>query len=187
QAQARRGPAPRARHRAAVRRTAQGGRRAAGGHLPDLPQDQVRRRHRPHLQLLRHPLLRPLRRQGVPALFQGHLGLHPLPQEAGTAHQDRTVGPQLPAHAAGARSCRPGRVRGPRQASGACPLRGEGQLHGARGASGSHAARARRKPTEDRESSRQRDRRKRRRRRSGTEAAVLFSRPAVSRPPPLRL
>ncbi|CAN7978713.1 unnamed protein product, partial [Ixodes persulcatus] len=187
QAQARRGAAPRTRHRAALRRAAQGGWRAACGHVPDLPEDQVRGRHRPHLQLLRHPVLRPLRRQGVPALFQGHLGLHPLPQEAGTAHQDRTVGPQLPAHAAG--SGRSGRVRGSGPEARTSPLGRKGQLHGARGASGPHATGARRKPTEDRQSPRQRDRRRRRRRRrrSRTEATVLLPRPALSRPPPLRL
>ena len=47
------------------------GRNRTGLHLPDLPQDQVCRRHRPHLQLLQRPVLRQMRREGGTQVQQG--------------------------------------------------------------------------------------------------------------------
>lgn len=40
-------------------------------YVSNLSEDQVRRRRRPHLQLLRHPVLRTLRRKGHSTVEQG--------------------------------------------------------------------------------------------------------------------
>lgn len=52
-----------------------GGRQEGGSgvarHVSHMPENQVRRRRRPHLQLLQHPVLRTLRRKGQSTVEQG--------------------------------------------------------------------------------------------------------------------
>lgn len=50
---------------------AQEGGSGAACHVSHMPENQVRRRRRPHLQLLQHPVLRTLRRKGQSTVEQG--------------------------------------------------------------------------------------------------------------------
>ena len=52
-------------------RTSTQSRNGDGVDVSDLPQNQVRRRHRPHLQLLQRQVLREMRRQGGAQIQQG--------------------------------------------------------------------------------------------------------------------
>lgn len=56
-----------------AQRTAEEGRRGTRSHLSHLPQNQVRRRHRSHLQLLHHPMLRQVRRKGHLEIWKGKM------------------------------------------------------------------------------------------------------------------
>lgn len=70
QAKTGRSPSPGRDYTGAVR-AAQEGWGGAGCHLPHLPQDEVRGRCWPHLQLLQHTVLCAVRRKGYPSFDQG--------------------------------------------------------------------------------------------------------------------
>lgn len=70
QAKAGWGASPRRNNTYALRDTQKGGSRAER-HVSHMPENQVCRRRRPHLQLLQHPVLRTLRRKGHTTLKQG--------------------------------------------------------------------------------------------------------------------
>jgi hypothetical protein len=59
------------RHDPAEKRATEESGRRTRRHMPHLPEDKVRGRCWTHLQLLQHPLLCPVRREGHPTLKQG--------------------------------------------------------------------------------------------------------------------
>lgn len=70
QTEAGRGEDPRGKDTCLLGETQEGGSGAAR-HVSHMPENQVRRRRRSHLQLLQHPVLRTLRRKGHSTLDQG--------------------------------------------------------------------------------------------------------------------
>ena len=59
--------------------------------MSSLLEDQVRRWHRPPVQLLQREMLRSMWRQSHSPVEQIHLGLHLVQEEAGAVDQEREV------------------------------------------------------------------------------------------------